>query len=316
MKIDVVFTWVDGSDPEWIKKKNRALSSVERFSEKSFDKSRWDDKDELKYSLRSIHKNMPWINNIYIVTDSQKPSWLDESHPSVSLISHGVIFPDHEVLPVFNSRAIETCLHRIPGLSDVFVYFNDDMFVCRKTPDSCFVMKDGRLKSWALKKQPLKAGDAESFKHDSYVSAGMNAANIIQEKWCFNTLYRMAHAPYVARKELLEALESEYPEAFDRTRQAKFRSHRDIPVISFFYPWYYYFSGSQAIDILRRFSTVSNTVTLSKWRSLLKLPYLLLFPPRFLNFNDGKGEVPHGLRRLIAKTSLSLLFFKRAPWEK
>lgn len=315
MKIDVVFTWVDGSDPEWLKKKNSACLGVERLSEKSFDKSRWDNKDELKYALRSIHKNMSWVNKIYIVTDSQKPLWLNEDHPRISMISHGSIFPDGSVLPVFNSRAIETCLHKIPGLSEIFIYFNDDMFICRKTSCGVFVLKDGRLKSWALKKRPLKPGHVEDYKHDSYASAGVNAANLIKEKWYFSTLYRMAHTPYAVRKHLMEALEEEYSVQFNATRKEKFRSHRDIPVISFFYPWYYYFSGSQQVDVVRRFSSVCNTVTLSSWRSLLKMPCLLLFPPRFLNFNDGKGSVPHGLRRFVAKATLSFLFFRRAPWE-
>ncbi|PMR71858.1 Stealth CR1 domain-containing protein [Halomonas heilongjiangensis] len=316
MKIDVVFTWVDGSDPEWIKKKDNALREAGRLSEKAIDKSRWDNKDELKYALRSIHKNMRWVNNIYIVTDSQKPSWLDETHPRIFMVPHADIFPDNEVLPVFNSRAIEACLHKIHGLSDIFIYFNDDMFVCRKTPRGYFVMEDGRLKSWAMKKQPIQAGDVDRYKHDSYVSAGVNAANLIREKWCFNTLYRMAHAPYVARKELMESLERDYIEQFDATRKERFRSYRDIPPISFFYPWYYHFSGEQEVEVIRRFSSVSNTVTLSRWRSILKLPYLVLISPRFLNFNDGKGGVPHVLRGVIAKVALSLLFFRRAPWER
>lgn len=84
-----------------------------------------------RYSLRSLETNAPWIRHIYIVTNGQVPSWLDTSNPRVSIIPHDVIFANHSVLPTFSSLAIEFNLHRIPGLSETFLYFNDDVFLGR-----------------------------------------------------------------------------------------------------------------------------------------------------------------------------------------
>ena len=84
-----------------------------------------------RYSLRSLEVNAPWIRNIYIVTNGQVPSWLDTTNPRVHIITHAMIFPNASFLPTFSSPAIEMNLHRIPGLSDYFIYFNDDVFLGR-----------------------------------------------------------------------------------------------------------------------------------------------------------------------------------------
>ena len=117
-KIDLVYTWVDGNDIEWQKKKFIAENKG-TFDEYAISKSRFRDNNELKYSLRSVEQNMPWINRIYIVTDNQVPEWLDTTNPKVSIIDHKDIFPK-EALPTFNSRAIEHCIVNIPNLSEHF----------------------------------------------------------------------------------------------------------------------------------------------------------------------------------------------------
>ena len=45
---------------------------------------------------------------------------------------------DPEYLPTFNINSIELNFHRIPELSDQFVYFNDDMFLISLVQKSDF----------------------------------------------------------------------------------------------------------------------------------------------------------------------------------
>ena len=124
-KIDIVYTWVDGNDENWIKKKNKYSSNRNKID----DATRFTSIDELKYSLRSVYKYANWVNNIYIVVDDdQKPKWLNLKHPKIHLIKHSQIFPDINDLPTFHSKSIECHLHRIPNLSEYFIYLNDDMF--------------------------------------------------------------------------------------------------------------------------------------------------------------------------------------------
>lgn len=127
-KIDLVYLWVDGSDKTWQAKKNAALEKAgKQHSASSVRATRWADHDELLYSLRSVAKFAPWINHIFIVTDNQKPQWLNTDHPKISIVDHTAIIP-RDKLPLFNSNAIELFLWKIPGLSEHFLYANDDMF--------------------------------------------------------------------------------------------------------------------------------------------------------------------------------------------
>ena len=128
--IDVVYTWVNGSDPKHFKNLNKYKN--ENFTQTDiFNQNRFFDNDELKYSLRSLEKHAPWFRNVYMVTNGQIPNWLNLENPRVKLITHEQIFANKSHLPTFNSAAIEVNLHRIEGLSKKFVYFNDDVMLMK-----------------------------------------------------------------------------------------------------------------------------------------------------------------------------------------
>src|SRR5574344_661291 len=128
MEIDLVYLWVNGDDETWAKKKAHALAkrTGETLSKDSVDKCRFQDNDELKYSLRSVEKYAPWINKIYIVTDNQIPEWLNTDNKKIKIVDHKEILPE-DALPTFNSSAIETRITKIPNLSEHFLFANDDM---------------------------------------------------------------------------------------------------------------------------------------------------------------------------------------------
>ena len=105
--IDVVYTWVNGSDPSFISELNKHVLVTSENSAPS----RFSDKDELRYSLRSLEMYAPWVRKVYIVTNGQIPSWLDMDNPRVSLIAHEDIFTNLSHLPTFSSPAIETHIH-------------------------------------------------------------------------------------------------------------------------------------------------------------------------------------------------------------
>ena len=103
--IDMVYLWVDGSDENWLAKRKYWQQKLNVQAPYAVSAARWRDRDELKYSLRSVEKFMPWVNKIYIVTDNQIPSWLNLEHPKIRIIDHTEIFPP-DALPTFNSQAI------------------------------------------------------------------------------------------------------------------------------------------------------------------------------------------------------------------
>ena len=136
--VDLVYLWCDGSDPEFKKKKDlwREKKGSSESSEAT-SSARFVQIDELKYSLRSVEKYIPWINHIYVITSNQTPKWLNTKNPKITIIDDSQLVPKR-FLPVFNSNAIEAALHKIPNLSEHFLYACDDMFVNRPLKKSFF----------------------------------------------------------------------------------------------------------------------------------------------------------------------------------
>lgn len=140
--VDLVYMWVDGNDPVWQAKRNKYVDGSRNQTAEVVGDARWRNIDELRYSLRSVEKFASWINHIYIVTDGQCPAWLDTSNPKISIVDHAEILPT-EALPVFSSSAIESCIHKIPGLSEHFILGNDDTMFTKPTTRETFFNDDG-----------------------------------------------------------------------------------------------------------------------------------------------------------------------------
>lgn len=127
--IDFVVVWVDMNDPTWqadfarckgIENTNSYNTGMERFRDYGF----------LKFWFRGVEKFAPWVNKIHFVTCGQKPVWLNTDNPKLNLVDHKDIIPA-DFLPTFNSGVIERYIHKISGLTDHFVYFNDDFYIIR-----------------------------------------------------------------------------------------------------------------------------------------------------------------------------------------
>ena len=124
MNIDFVITWVDGNDCQW--QRERMKYRADKTTDVSA--ARYRDMETLKYWFRAVEKYAPWVNKIHFVTWGHLPEWLNTEHPKLHIVNHKDYIPA-EYLPTFSSHPIELNLHRIPGLSEHFVYFNDDMFL-------------------------------------------------------------------------------------------------------------------------------------------------------------------------------------------
>ncbi len=136
-KIDFVLTWVDGEDEAW----QRARALYDGSGENPGNKAaHYRDYGTLKYWFRLVERYAPWVNKIHFVTCGQRPEWLDESHPKLHLVDHAD-FMREEDLPTFSINPIELQLHKIEGLSEQFVYFNDDTFITAPTKPCDFFKK-------------------------------------------------------------------------------------------------------------------------------------------------------------------------------
>ena len=159
--IDFVLLWVDGSDPQWLAEKNRWLVQAGKDPiNLDAGANRYRDWDNLRYWFRAVETYAPWVNRVHFVTCGQKPEWLNPDAPKLHLVNHRDFIPQ-EFLPTFSSHPIELNLHRIPGLADHFVYFNDDMFVAGPTDPKDFFVKG--LPCNAISEEPYEFTDKEIF---------------------------------------------------------------------------------------------------------------------------------------------------------
>lgn len=125
-QIDFVILWVDGADPDWREEFRKA-----RIAENAdASEIRYRDWRNLNYWFRAVDRFAPWVRRIHFVTWGHLPWWLNTSHPKLHVVNHADFIPS-EFLPTFNSNAIELNLHRIEGLAERFVLFNDDTFLGR-----------------------------------------------------------------------------------------------------------------------------------------------------------------------------------------
>lgn len=123
--VDFVVTWVDGSDPAWIEEFNKYCPKEKTIDTRNI---RYRDNGLLKYWFRAIEKYAPWVNTVHFVTCGQKPEWLNENAPKLHCVKHSD-YISQEYLPTFSSHPIEMVMHKIPNLSEHFVYFNDDFYL-------------------------------------------------------------------------------------------------------------------------------------------------------------------------------------------
>lgn len=222
-KIDMVYLWVDGDDPKikekrlyWQKKYGKTVN------EQAVAECRFINNDELKYSLRSVEKYAGWINKIYIVTDNQIPEWLDITNPKIKIINHTEIMPN-DALPTFNPMALETMLHKIPELSEYFIYANDDMFFAGPAEPSFFFTK--KMHPIFRVKHKLKP---ERVKNDVYFRALSNSYKLIEKQFGLKINQEPHHSIDSYRKSDFIKVNEIFKNEIPHTTSSKFREFDNI----------------------------------------------------------------------------------------
>ncbi|RBM33445.1 stealth conserved region 3 domain-containing protein [Vibrio tarriae] len=228
--VDIVYTWVNGDDVYWSDKKSKNIQCDAHELPTSNSTSRYKSRDELKYSIRSIFLYAPWVRTIYIVTDEQIPSWFIDSE-RVKIVDHKEIFPDLSVLPVFNSHAIESCLHRIEGLSDFFIYFNDDVMLTRPCNKCDFFDFENKRTKYFLSSTTF-VPDALTDDSLPVDVAAFNNLKLLRDNYNYISNRKFQHTPIALSKHILFELEDKHPEIFKICRRNKIRSVDDYSIVS------------------------------------------------------------------------------------
>lgn len=228
MEIDAVITWVDGEDPEHRRKREKYSAEISKSQTSTANaNTRFNSEGELWYSLRLIRINAPWVRNIFLVTDQQKPGWLTQQLTQdlkIIVVDHTTLFRDFpNNLPTFSSRSIESTLNNIPSLSNYFIYLNDDFFIIKPTTPEDFFF-EGKLVlrgAWGWKNSLLdKAWRIITQKWRSLGLVGRRPEIIkLPQKFFF---FNLAHAPYPLKKDTFDHVFA--PEKQAQNSQFRFRN--------------------------------------------------------------------------------------------
>eukprot|EP01103_Thecamoeba_quadrilineata_P005195 TRINITY_DN15021_c0_g1_i1.p1 TRINITY_DN15021_c0_g1~~TRINITY_DN15021_c0_g1_i1.p1 ORF type:complete len:377 (+),score=55.75 TRINITY_DN15021_c0_g1_i1:107-1237(+) len=229
-RIDIVYSYVNGStstrqelkkiylDLEKKKINGEALTNVGESLAR--------DNNELFFSLRSIAQHLPWFNGrIFIVAD-EIPCWLNVSHPKIRLVSTKSIMSSKH-LPSFNSHAIEANLHKIKGLSEYYLYFNDDYMLGDTIPQDYYFEDRNCMTFYHDERRTLRS-TSDSRGWNIHRQAMKNTNKLLDQRFGFKLRYFLPHAPHLFKRSIMKQIHSEFTEAITNTSSNRFRSWNDI----------------------------------------------------------------------------------------
>jgi hypothetical protein len=307
MNIDMVFLWVDGSDPAWLSRKNAFLGTESGRNNNC--KGRFANNDELKYSLRSVEKHIPWINKIFIVTDQQIPMWLDTSNPKIQIIDQNAILPK-KALPCYNSSVIEYFLWKIPNLSEYFLYSNDDMFINRNILPSFFFEKDGlpivRLQRKILSKWRYMYKRLLRKEISIYRKQIITASQLIEKRYGKYFSGMPHHNIDAYRKTDYKETVKIFEKEINSSSQHHLRTDKDVQRIIFLY--YSLVVGKGYLKYVNRYESLVISVNKKYER------YFLKYNPALFCINDGENITDDD--RLCMKFFLDKHFPEKSAFEK
>jgi hypothetical protein len=247
--VDAVYLWVDDSDTTWRAKRaavraRLGLDTSTGQADGALASHNFRDRGELRASMRSLEMYAPWIRHIYLVTDDQCPPWLDAQHGRVTVVDHTEIFAAPDALPTYNSHAIGSQIHRIPGLSDHYLLINDDvMFNSPVTPYDFFT-PIGQLKiSFSRSRRPDIAREHQS----PLEQARTNSAELIGRR--ASELF--AHVPIPQRRDIATEVAERYAQEIAATVNSPFRSATDVESNSWLHLYTALFTGRGTRSTMR-----------------------------------------------------------------
>ncbi|MEZ4749726.1 MAG: stealth family protein [Bdellovibrionota bacterium] len=313
--MDIVVLWVDGQDPKWLDSYRQFNGN--RATEGEAFAARYKQAEELRFALRSIEKNAPWVRRIFLVHDDmQQPPWLRSFHDRLTLIPHSAFIPS-EFLPTFSSYVIESFVHRIPGLFEDFVCTNDDTFLIRPSAPSTFFV-DGKavtyLSEFDTPSPPLQDNDPP------WVQALKNAEQLLGATT--TPRKNVAHGYYSCKIRTAERAWHEFPDALVRNARSRTRSSDSIAFLNHLVP-YLMIRDQETIAKNRPFvrmhewtlrEKLSRIFRRSIWGlrhpagGLQEIGLHLLHPPRVLCINAGE---PEAISAVLSKKFPSPSAFER-----
>ena len=331
-RIDLLWTYVNSTDPEWIKnfEKYSGITNTRKYS------NRYRENGSFLFSMRSVFKNLKFIKDYWIVlaSESQIPSFInykknlngeyeliydknynnlnDSDKIKLHFVFHKDIFPDKKVLPTFNSDAIETVLGNIKGISECFIYLNDDFFIYSPLKPGFFIKRNGKINLYKINTF------APNFSGQDWDKT-IILSNLLLNKYFNNNKRRLypLHNIYFMRKSILQELDKNFKPVFDSTRKQRLRYKYDvaIPFLHSAYAeekgygdYYFFNKGWNLFFLIKRISNVESSIKSIKDNSKELKCFCMNDDVR----NNERGKKVFNL----LKEELKKIFPEKLPFEK
>ena len=310
--MDIVYTWVDDSFPGYLEELNRYADDPRDLNP---NRTR-DNLEVVRFSLRSVARNCPWVRRIHFVTcRPQVPAWLDAGHPMINVVHHDRLM-DRKILPTYNSFCIVSHLHLIPDVTDQFVYMEDDMLAMAPGMADALFAADGRPQAH-LQPKPIRQ-DLDPAKDSPWNLALATADRALAARFGGGQGRRhIIHGPQVMDVANSRAMCDAFAAEIATTRASRFRGGDNVPpeVLNQHHgietgafaeaPW------SLSND-LQGYVSIENFAPWTWWQ----LKRINARKPLSITLNDSFGDRPNPRVVAMVRAQLDRWFPDPAPWER
>lgn len=311
--MDIVFTWVDDRFPGYLEALNRHAADPRDLNP---NRTR-DNLELLRFALRSVARNCPWARRIHLVTcRPQVPAWLDASHPRIRLVHHDEIIAP-ALLPTFNSFAIVSHLHLVPGLGERFVYFEDDMLALSPALGPALLAPDGRPLVHLARRRVTPRARLDPGRASPWNLALATADAALSRRYGGGGRRHVIHGPQVMARETMAALAETFPAELAATRAARFRAPDNVPP-EFLAPHFALETGRAIAASTAQSRRIEGYVSIENLRAWTALQLAWTRARRKLSatLNDSFGARPNPATERMVRRWLESRFPDPAPWER
>lgn len=316
LEVDLVYLYCNDNDLHWHQKRMDWAKRLGASNSSENHVCRFADNGELRFSLRSVEKYIPWINNIFIITDGQIPEWLDLNNPKIKIVNHSDIIPS-KYLPLFNSSAIEYYLDKIPDLSENFIYMNDDIFFNKPMSVENFFDKNGN---------PIINLRIYDTDDDSDKEIGMYIKNVLYSTDIFNSRFPLpeelrridlTHGVDAYKKSYFSECKEIFSDETERLSLCKFRKENTVTrlLFSLYNVICKKCSYKLIAPIKEQYLSKDLDTIYFDLKKVKELPSMLeKYAPKIFCVNDYEYAKKND--RLELKSIMSEIFTDTASWEK
>lgn len=310
-QMDIVYTWVDDSFPGYLEEMRRHAGDPH---DSNPNRTR-DNLDVIRYSLRSVARNCPWVRRIFFVScRPQVPAWLNTDHPQLRVVHHDEIM-DAAILPTYNSFCIVSHLHLVPDVTDQFVYFEDDMLAMSPGLGAALRAPDGRPLVHLDRRRVDPAPDPG--RASPWNLALANADRALSARFGGGGRRHVIHGPQIMDVDVCRDMCRDYAAEIAATRASRFRGADNVPP-EFLARHHAVETGHALVSDQRMSNAVQGYVSIENFApwTWWQLYRIYRRRPLSITLNDSFGARPN--RRVVAmvRAQLARWFPDPSPFEK